>query len=70
MNTRRTFLLNINLISRSKAIEIQSPCPKFDPSAPFHKITEACKYLKIVFKDLRRTFLPSINVLACSKAEI
>ena len=42
---------------------------KIDPSA-FHKITQAQQCLQIVFMTPRRTYLPSINTLACSKAEI
>ena len=43
---------------------------KIDPSPPFHNITQAGQRLLIVFMTPRRTFLPSINTLACSKAEI
>ena len=35
-----------------------------DPSPAFHKITQA------VFMTPTRTYLPSINTIACSKAEI
>ena len=43
---------------------------KIDPSPAFHEITQACHCLKTVFMTPRRTYLPSINTLACSKAEI
>ena len=43
---------------------------KIDLSPVFHKITRAQQCVLIVFKTPRRTHLPSINTLACSKAEI
>ena len=42
---------------------------KIDPSA-FHKITEAQQCLLIVFMTPKRKYLPSINTLAYSRAEI
>ena len=44
--------------------DIESIIQKIYPSAAFHKTTQ------IVFMTPRRTFLPSINTLACSKAEV
>ena len=43
---------------------------KIDPLPVFHKITQAGQCLYIMLMTLRRTYLPRINTLACSKAEI
>ena len=43
---------------------------KIDPSPALHKITQARQCLQIVFMSLRRIYLPSINTLAGSMAEI
>ena len=43
---------------------------KIDPSPAFHKITQAWQCVKIMLMTPRRTYLPSISTLACSKAEI
>ena len=43
---------------------------KIDPSPAFPKITQVWQCLQIVFTIPRKTYLPSINTLACSKAEI
>ena len=40
------------------------------PLPTFHNITQACQCLQTVFVTPRRTYLPSSNTLACSKAEI
>ena len=43
---------------------------QIDPLPAFHKISQTLQCLEIVFITSRRTYLPSINTLACSKAEI
>ena len=43
---------------------------KIDSSPVFCEITQAGQCLEIVFTTPRRTYLPSTNTVACSKAEI
>ena len=43
---------------------------KIDPSPEFNKISQEQQCLLIVLMTPRRSYFPSINTVACSKAEI
>ena len=63
-------LHNINFITCYKAEITEDRDPNIDPSSAIYKIIKRNNVYKIVFMTPRRTYLPSINALACSKAEI
>ena len=60
---------NINFITCPK-LRYRAPAPKIDPLPTFHKLVKRDSIYKFVFLGHRRTYMLSIKVLECSKAEI
>ena len=70
MNTKRTQMHNINFMTCSKAEIYESMVQKLIIQLHFTKSPKRDNVYELFFMTPRRTYMPSINTLACPKTEI